>query len=320
MSVDAPASTAAVEQPVGEALALFPGMAAAFPGMGQTLAGVPAADRAYAEFSEVSGADVAGLACRASEGELLADRSWELAVVATEAAAYEAWRDAGHDVGASLGFSIGSYAALLAAGMVTVRQVVGMIDAVLQASRRLPGCFSMLGVVGAPVDKVAALCREGGAELAAVIAPGQLLVAGIATAVAELAEAVAPVALKVATLSVRWPLHTSLMLPVAEELERHRERLGPLQPCRHPVYSALHGRRIGSPQEGWQLLVEHLHRTQRFDLAFGAARREGFTRCVELGPGRTLEHAVRWLSHGEVEVQAFPGEAAHPGRDAVKTW
>src|SRR5512136_1124018 len=137
-------------------LALFPGMAAVFAGMGRPLTRVPAGERVYRAFSEFSGVDVGALACTSSDSEIYCDRHWELAAVATEAAALEVWRSGGRDVSTSLGFSIGAYAALLSAGVVSVAQVVGMIDIVLEASLRLPGRFSMLSVAGAPLQEVMA--------------------------------------------------------------------------------------------------------------------------------------------------------------------
>jgi malonyl CoA-acyl carrier protein transacylase len=195
----------------------------------------------------------AGLACTAGEDELYCHRHWELGVVATEAAAPELWRSAGHDVAASLGFSISAYAAVLAAGTVNLAQVVGMIDTVLEAPLRLQGRFSMLAVAGAPIEEVTALCRAGEVELAAVIVPGQLLIAGEESAVAEFAEAVAPVALRVKPPSVLWPLHTSLMGPVAEALERQHGLTGQLRLFRHPVYSAVHAGRLSAPAVPWSV-------------------------------------------------------------------
>ena len=290
----------------GGTLALFPGMAAAFPGMARPLVGLAAAERVFEEFSVASGVDVGAVASTGGEGHLFRDRVWELTVVATEAAALEAWRASGNGVTASLGFSIGAYAALLAASAVTVEQVVAMIDVVLEASLRVPGHFAMLAVSGASFEHVVSLCRPGEVELAAVIAPGRLLLAGTEDAVRTLVDTLRPRALTVRVLAVRWPLHTSLMRQVSVELERRRERLGALLPPHHPVYSAVDGARIATPEEGWRLLVDHLHRPQRFDLAFGAARADGVRRCVELGPTGTLTGAVRWLAGDAIAVEAFP--------------
>jgi len=303
------ASPARAPDRVGGCLALFPGMAAAFPGMGRPLAGRPAAARVFAEFGRWSRLDVAGAAAKATAEELFRDRTWELAVVATQAAALAAWQEAGNAVAASLGFSIGAYAALLSAGALSVEQAVAIIDVVLEASRRLPGRYAMAALTGTAPDTVAPLLQPGRTDVAAVVAPGQLLIAGTEADVRALAETLTPEALGVRVLAVRWPLHTPLMLPVAEELERRRDRLGGLRPFRHPVYSALHGGRIETPEEGWRLLVDHLYRPQRFDLAFAAARSDGLRRCVELGPAGALKRAVRWLARDEVAVEAFPGGA-----------
>ena len=291
-------------------------MAAAYPRMGRTLAGLPAAGRTFAAFARASGVDVAAAACGACEEVLFRDRIWELAVVATEAAAFAAWRTSRRRVQGALGFSIGAYAALLAAGAVTVEQVVAMIDIVLEASRSLPGRFAMLAVSGTPLHEISPLLRPGEAELAAVVQPGQLLLAGRKAAIRQLAEAIGPAALTVRLLSVRWPLHTSLMLPVSGELERQRRRVGRLVPPRHPVYSAVDASRIETEGEAWRLLVDHLHMPQRFDLAFAAALSARPARFVEFGPTGTLTRAVRWLSHGEVAAAGFPEVGTRRRADA----
>jgi acyl transferase domain-containing protein len=71
------------------------------------------------------------------------------------------------------------------------------------------------------------------------------------------------------------------------------------------LYSALHGRRLHGAGECWELVTGHLTSVQRFDVAFAAARADGFARCVELGPGGTLAAAVRWLARDEVAVTIF---------------
>jgi acyl transferase domain-containing protein len=302
----------------GGTLALFPGMAAAFPGMGWPLGCLGAAERTFAEFSEASGEDIGGAACTAAAEVLFRDRTWELAVVATEAAALAAWSASGGRAAASLGFSIGAYAALMSAGAITVEQVVAMVDIVLDASLRLPDRFAMVAVSGSSLREVLPLLRPGEAELAAVVRPGQLLLAGRDGAMRELAQTIAPTVLAVRVLPVRWPLHTSLMLPVSRELENGRQRVGPLRQLQHPVYSAIDGGRIGTPEGGWRLLVDHLHRPQRFDLAFEAVRSDGLSEFIEFGPAGTLSRAVRWLTRGELAVAAFPGAAPRdprfPGR------
>jgi acyl transferase domain-containing protein len=300
----------------GGTVALFPGMAAAFPGMGRPLNGLGAAERTFAAFSGASGADVSGAACTAAAEALFRDRTWELAVVATEAAALAAWNASGGRVAASLGFSIGAYAALMSAGAVTVEQVVAMVDIVLDASRRLPDRFAMVAVSGSSPVEVSRFLRRGEAELAAVTQPGQLLLAGREDAMRELAERIAPTVLAVRFLPVHWPLHTSLMLLVSRELEDRRRQVGPLRRLRHPVYSAIDGGRIETPEGGWRLLVDHLHRPQRFDLAFEAVRSDGLSDFVEFGPAGTLSRAVRWLTRGELAVAAFPGAAPRPPRVA----
>jgi acyl transferase domain-containing protein len=296
----------------------FPGMATAFPGMGRPLIGVEGVEATCAAFARASGVDVAALACTADEEELFRDRSWGLAMVATEVAALKVWLASGHDVAASLRFSSGVYSGLLVSGAINVEQVVAMIDVVLEASLRLPGRLSLLAVFGAPPEEVLRLCRVGHTGSAAVPQPSQFLIAGREDAVQALAGAVASLALKVTPLSVCWLLHTSLMRPVAEVLERSRAGLGRLRPLCLPVYSALHGGRIETPEGGWRLLVEHLFCPQWFDLALEAACRGGHRECVELGPVETLAYAVRRLGRDRIELEALPAVA--PARRRGVAW
>lgn len=298
------------------ALALYPGMAAAFPGMGRALADNPAAKRVLAEFSGASGEDISRLVLEAGESELHSDRAWELAVVATEVAAFEAFCAEGRVVSGALGFSIGAYAALLGAGMFKVHQVVTMIDIVLEASRRLPGRYAMVAITGPSIDEVGELCRSGAVEVSSVLGQGPVIVAGDLAATERLVEKISPFALRVTHLPVRWPLHTTLMEPVATALDRGRRSVGRLRPLRHPVYSGLDGSRLTTPSEAWNLLVQHLVRPQRFDLALPAALADGFGRMVELGPGTTLARAGRGLGGPSLTVESFPVSERGPVRGA----
>jgi acyl transferase domain-containing protein len=95
------------------------------------------------------------------------------------------------------------------------------------------------------------------------------------------------------------------MVPARERLAAARAGLGGFREPARAVYSALHGHRLSTTGECWELLTGHLTALQRFDVAFAAARADGFARCVELGPGGTLAAAVRWLARDEVAVSGF---------------
>jgi acyl transferase domain-containing protein len=285
-------------------------MAAAAAGMARPFAASPAARRVFEEFSDHSGLDVLRLAHDADDASLRADRHWEIAMVATEAAALAAFREWGGDPGGALGFSIGAYAALLCADVISIAQTVTMIDTVLEGCRLLAGGpFAMAAVSGVAAARAAAAAEASGAALAAVITPAQTVLAGPAPAAARAIDALASDALGVRALEVRWPLHTAWMAPARELLASARAGLGSFGEPVRAIYSALHGRRLSGAGECWELLTGHLTEAQRFDAAFAGARADGFARCVELGPGGTLTRAVRWLAHDEVTVYGFRVDA-----------
>jgi acyl transferase domain-containing protein len=293
----------------------YPGMAAALPGMGCPPAHDPAAQGVLAEFKSASGEEIARLVLEAGEGALHADRAWELAVVATELA-FEAFRARGGLVSGALGSAIGVYAALLGAGTVRVAQAVAMIDTVLEIALQLHGSYATVTVTGPSHAKVEGLCRAGAVEVAAVLGESQVIVAAELDATERLAAAIAASALRVPRLPVRWPLHTTLMAPVAAALDRSRTTIGRLRPLRHPVYSELDGARITTASEGWYLLVRHLVRPQRLDLGLPAVPAGGFGRVVELGPGSTLARVAHRILGPEVTVHSFPVCASGRGRGA----
>ncbi|MFZ5787812.1 MAG: ACP S-malonyltransferase [Acidobacteriota bacterium] len=282
----------------GGVLGLFPGLAASVPGMGRRWSSSAAANRTFDAFSASSGLDVRWLACDAPGEVLRLDRNREVATVATEMAAAAAYAEGGGRLDAVLGFSIGAYAALAGAGVISVEQIVAMIDAVLGGCLSLDGSFAMAAVIGLPHDLVEAECRRGGVEMAARLAAGQTLVAGPAREMDAFRAALEGKALRVVALDVRWPLHTSHMAPAARGLEAIREKLGALRAPAVPVYSLYHGSAIGSAREAWELLVGHLCHEQRLDVALSACRSAGLTRFVELGPGETLSRAARWMLRG----------------------
>lgn len=76
---------------VAATLALFPGLTAATPQMGRDLV-AGAGGLVCRAFSRASGIDVGSLAAETGAAELLADRAWELATIATEMAATAACR------------------------------------------------------------------------------------------------------------------------------------------------------------------------------------------------------------------------------------
>jgi [acyl-carrier-protein] S-malonyltransferase len=293
-------------------LGLFPGLAAAAPGMARPWLSSAAARDALDAFSSVSRLDIRWLACDAPAEVLKRDRSWEVATVATQVAANASYSERGGSLDAVLGFSIGAYAALASAGVIAVDQIVAMIDTVLEGCLALEGRFAMAAVIGLPHDEVRSECRSGGVEVAARLAPGQTLVAGPERDLVAFREVVGRRALRVVTLDVRWPLHTSHMAPVALRLQAIRERLGEFGAPAVPVYSLYHGTAIGSTAEAWELLVGHLTHEQRLDLALGGCVADGFAQFVELGPGETLTRAARWVLRDAPVLAPHQARAAAP--------
>lgn len=289
-------------------LALYPGIAAAEPGMAAGLGEMSAARASLDQFERVSGCPVGELAITASGPELRADRACELAMIATSVAATAAWRKIDGRVDGVLGFSIGAYAALEAAKVVRLDQIVAMIDIVLEASRALEGRFEMAALTGVPRKELELACRRAGTEVAAEITAAQFLVAGPRPSMALLELGLAHRSLRWKTLPVRWPVHTSYMKPVSAALEQARGEIGPLMAPRVPVYATSTQGRIETAEDAWKLITGQMWQPQSLPRALRAAMRDGFTQAVELGPGETLRRALRWTCRDRIATKPVPWE------------
>jgi len=274
--------------------------------MAARLARIPAARSSLAEFERASRCPVGELSTTAPATALLADRACEFAVIATSVAATAAWRQHRGGLDGVLGFSIGVYAALEAAGVVRLEQIVAMIDVVLEASRDLEGKFEMAAITGVPRDELELACRRAGTEVAAEVTAVQFLVAGPRAAMALLELGFAERALRWRSLPVRWPVHTSYMRPVAEALERARSAIGPFSEPRVPIYATSRQPRVETAAGAWKLITGQMWQPQSLRRALLAAMEDGFSDAVELGPGETMRRALRWTCRDRVATEAVP--------------
>ncbi len=122
------------------------------------------------------------------------------------------------------GHSLGEYSALVAAGGLSFDNAIRLLRArgelMQQAGAQNPG--TMAAVLGLDIADCADACREAGAEICNVNAPGQIVIGGRREAVVRALDyAKARGAAKVIPLSVSGAFHSSLMKPAAEGMVHH---------------------------------------------------------------------------------------------------
>jgi [acyl-carrier-protein] S-malonyltransferase len=206
---------------------VFPGQASQSIGMMSALAAVsPVITATFAEASSVLGYDL-WQRCQEGPAELLnSTECTQPAMLTAGVATYRLWRERGGAVPVMMaGHSLGEFSALVAAEYLDFKTAVDLVryrGELMQAA--VPsgqgGIAAILGLEDADVE---AACQEAsqGETVEAVNfnAPGQVVIAGVATAVARAIEAAtAKGARRAMALPMSVPAHSSLMEPAAEKL------------------------------------------------------------------------------------------------------
>jgi [acyl-carrier-protein] S-malonyltransferase len=206
---------------------VFPGQASQSIGMMSALAKVsPVIAATFAEASGVLGYDL-WQRCQEGPAELLnATECTQPAMLTAGVATYRLWRERGGTVPAMMaGHSLGEFSALVAADYLDFKAAVDLVKCrgELMQEAVPSGQGGIAAILGLEDADVEAACQE--AEQGEIVeavnfnAPGQVVIAGLASAVARAIEiAAAKGARRAMALPMSVPAHSSLMQPAAEKL------------------------------------------------------------------------------------------------------
>jgi len=197
------------------------------------------------------------------------------------------------------GHSLGEYAALVAAGVLSFPDDVQLVTrrARLMQDAVPAGQGGMAAVLGLDDDRVATICESIGSggivEPVNFNAPGQVVIAGDASAVQEAMTAAREAGAKrVLELSVSVPAHSTLMKDAAEQLAEAFADVTfrkPRIPVIHNVDAAQHQ----EVDEIREALRRQLYNPVRWTETVAALRSHGIDQLVELGPGKVLTGLAR---------------------------
>jgi [acyl-carrier-protein] S-malonyltransferase len=286
---------------------LFPGQGAQAAGMGQDFFGSsPAAAAVYEEAARVLGWDVAQTCFDGSQSELDRTSISQPAILATSWAVLAAIREAGaplaDDGAAAAGLSLGEYTALMFAGALEFADALKLVQRrgqfMEEACIENPG--TMMSVIGLEDEIVEALCaqaREVGIVIAANYnSPGQVVISGERNAVDRVAETARQHGAKrVIPLAVGGAFHSPLMAPAAEKLEGEL-RDTPFRECRFPVVANVTAAPVTAPDEIRGLLARQVKSPVRWSQSIRRLVDDGFTRFVEVGPGKVLTGLMKRIA------------------------
>ena len=285
--------------------ALFPGQLSEKPGMGEALAHRYAyVSSLFDEISLRSGVRLADTFFGEGLPTLHDDLPAQVGVFAVSLAALEVLRrEHGLVPDASCGYSLGTYAAFVAAGCLT-RDAA--LDVLLEAERLLSearsagdfeGTMGFVIGLGRP-DVEAALagvCPDASRlAVATENASAQFILTGETDLVKEAVELLRPRALKAEMLPIGFPMHSRMLDSVCEKLKNFLEgRVRVVQPER-PLYAPMLGRGVKSSEEAAFVLSKQISHPSLFSPTLVAMSAAGIHRYAEVGPGDVLTRLVRW--------------------------
>jgi [acyl-carrier-protein] S-malonyltransferase len=230
----------------------------------------------------------------------------QVGVFAASLAALEVLRvEHGLEPSGVCGYSLGTYAACVAAGCLT-REAA--LDVLLEAERllaegRKAGDYEgtmgfVIGLGRADVEvALAQICPDPsrlaiGTENAAA----QFVLTGETDLVRRAVVALLPRALKAGMLPIGFPMHSASLAPVTERLKKTIFLEGGVrveQP-RAPLYAPMLGRRVRDGAEAAHVLSKQISLPSFFSPTLVEMHGAGLTRFAEVGPGDVLTRLVRW--------------------------
>jgi len=276
---------------------VFPGQGSQSVGMLDAWGTHPVVQETLREASEALGENLAALIHTGPKEVLALTTNTQPAMLVTDVAAWRVWRAEGGALPAAVaGHSLGEYAALVAAGVLTLAQAVPLVRLRASAMQQaVPvGTGGMAAVLGLEAARVVAVCAQVHADTKEAVEavnfndPLQTVIAGSKAGVEQ-----ACVALKAAgarralALPVSAPFHSSLMQPAAKRL---REALATLD-LAAPQIPVINNVDVAVQHDAEAIrdaLCRQAWQPVRWVECIQALAARGISHVIECGPGKAL--------------------------------
>jgi [acyl-carrier-protein] S-malonyltransferase len=303
---------------------VFPGQGSQSVGMGKALCDAhPTLRQVYEEASSVLGYDVAALCFEGPAEKLNLTEHTQPALLVSSMAALTALEPAGIKVAAVAGHSLGEYSALIAAGGMTFRDAVGIVQkrGRYMSEAVAPGTGLVAAVLGLGADAVKEVCREaasvGVVQAANFNSPGQVVIAGEKAAVERAIEIAKTKGCKKAVpLPVSVPVHTPLMQQAADRLAQDLAAIRWFD-LKIPLINNAEARRITKATEIQASLVRQLPASVLWEDSVRAMVMMGVKTFIEVGPGAVLTGLIRRIVPDAVTMNVNDPKSLDAARAAL---
>ena len=249
----------------------------------------------FAQASDALGYDVWELVQQDPNNQLNETQFTQPALLTASVALYRVAKDKGlGDDLVMAGHSLGEYSALVCAGAIDFKDAVKLVEArgKFMQEAVADGEGAMAAVIGLDDDVIKQICEEQAqGEVVTPVnynSPGQVVIAGHASAVSRAGEALKEAGAKrVLPLPVSVPSHCALMKPAAEKLKQELESIT----VKSPVIDVINNVDVmveTDPVAIKDALVRQLYCPVRWTESVEKAANMSVEKAFEVGPGKVL--------------------------------
>jgi len=279
---------------------VFPGQGSQSVGMGKALYDTHSSLKSvYDEASTVLGYDVAELCFTGPAERLNLTEFTQPALLVSSVAAWKLFEPVGIKPVAVAGHSLGEYSAMVAAGGVSFRDAVGLVQkrGRYMSEAVAPGTGLVAALLGLNAEVVKEVCRMassvGVVAAANFNSPGQVVIAGERAAVERAIELAKTQGCKKAIpLPVSVPVHTPLMQQAADRLAKDLAMVQ-WSDLSAPLVNNAEAKAISRAGEIQASLVRQLPSSVLWEDTVQTMGRMGVTTFVEIGPGAVLTGLIK---------------------------
>jgi [acyl-carrier-protein] S-malonyltransferase len=306
---------------------LFPGQGAQYVGMGEKLKGTDQ-EKFLKQADEALGFELSKIMLEGPEDQLMQTEYTQPAIFTYSVALLEQLKpilaEKGLEVHSVLGHSVGEYAALYAAGVISFEDGVRLVN---QRGKFMQeavpvGKGKMLAVLKVPQDVIEKGCEEiskthGSVMPANYNEPGQIVISGEAAAIDEFPkwlEANHSDPHRTVELKVSAPFHSALMEPAAENMKSFIEGLD-FKPAECPYIANIDATiydKGTEPAIVKENLIKQIAGSVRWTQSIQKLPTD--VTCLEVGPGRVLMGLQRKITR-EIPVISLDKDGSF---DSVK--
>lgn len=249
----------------------------------------------FAQASDALGYDVWELVQQDPNNQLNETQFTQPALLTASVALYRVAKDKGlGDDLVMAGHSLGEYSALVCAGAIDFKDAVKLVEArgKFMQEAVADGEGAMAAVIGLDDDVIKQICEEQAqGEVVTPVnynSPGQVVIAGHASAVSRAGEALKEAGAKrVLPLPVSVPSHCALMKPAAEKLKQELESIT----VKSPVIEVINNVDVmveTDPAAIKDALVRQLYCPVRWTESVEKVADMSVEKAFEVGPGKVL--------------------------------